>query len=139
MTDFAEGPRIRRRARRADRLVPGGEVDAEELAVLHAELVLLREENARLRGAQDQRHDLLHLLGRARALPATARGADALGDDAAQLLIDGLVVRESLLEICAEIERAMVAFTARLHALASPAVDAFYPNPTANGHDPDAR
>jgi hypothetical protein len=138
MTDFAEGPRIRRRARRADRLMAGGGIDAEELAVLHAELVLLREENARLRGAQDQRHDLLHLLGRARALPAAAaRDADALGDDAAQLLIDGLVIRESLLEICGEIERAMVAFTARLHALASPAVDAFYPNPAANGHEPD--
>ena len=141
MTDFADGPRIRRRVRRADRLMPGGAIDAEELAVLHAELVLLREENARLRGAQDRRHDLLHLLGRARALPAAAaRDADALGDDAAQLLIDGLVIRESLLEICGEIERAMVAFTARLHALASPAVDAFYPNPdpTAGGRDPDA-
>jgi hypothetical protein len=141
MTDFAEGPRIRRRARRADRPLPGGGADAEELAMLHAELVLLREENARLRGAQDQRHDLLHLLDRARALPATARGAEALGDDAAQLLIDGLVVRESLLEICAEIERAMVAFSARLHALASPAVDAFYPHPdqAAKGRDADAR
>jgi hypothetical protein len=142
VTDFAEGPRIRRRARRSDRVAPGSGADAEELAVLHAELVLLREENARLRGAQDQRHDLLHLLGRARALPAVAPDAEGLGDDAAQLLIDGLVIRESLLEICAEIERAMVAFTARLHALASPAVDAFYPNPNATpapgGHEPDA-
>ena len=35
------------------------------------------------------------------------------------MLIEGLVIRESLLEICQEIERAMVSFEARLKALES--------------------
>jgi len=113
--------------------------DAESLAALHAEVVLLREENARLRGAPDQRADLARLLGRARALPDDPADRSSLGDDAAQLLVDGLVIRESLFEICEEIELAMAAFAARLEALASPAVEqAITPLPsphgTANGH-----
>jgi hypothetical protein len=111
----------RRRPRTAatDALDPAG----EPFAALHAEVLLLREENARLRGAQHQRAELARLLGRARALPDTAADAATLGDDAAQMLIDGLVIRESLLELCEEIERAMVGFGARLEALASPAVE----------------
>jgi hypothetical protein len=35
------------------------------------------------------------------------------------MLVDGLVIRESLFEICQEIERLMLAFEARLDALAS--------------------
>ena len=37
------------------------------------------------------------------------------------MLVEGLVIRESLIEICHEIERAMVVFEARLDALASAA------------------
>jgi hypothetical protein len=113
----------------------------EPLAVLHAEVLLLREENARLRGAQHQRAELARLLGRARALPDTASDTagdtdtDTLGDEAAQMLIDGLVIRESLLELCEEIERAMVGFGARLEALASPAVEqVIAPLPRASGN-----
>jgi hypothetical protein len=107
----------------------------EPLAVLHAEVLLLREENARLRGAQHQRAELARLLGRARALPDTAADTDTLGDEAAQMLIDGLVIRESLLELCEEIERAMVGFGARLEALASPAVEqVIAPLPRASGN-----
>jgi hypothetical protein len=131
---------LTRRLRRP-RSRPPGETDqeaAEPLAVLHAELVLLREENARLRGAQHQREEIGRLLGRARALPSTAAAdRDGFGDDAEQLLIDGLVIRESLLEICEEIERSMVAFGARLAALAAPAADHAAPatsEPFSNGH-----
>jgi hypothetical protein len=43
------------------------------------------------------------------------------------------------LEICEEIERSMVSFEAKLHALASPAVDhTVVPARHANGHDPTA-
>ena len=126
-----------------------GDQDApgEPLATLHAEVLHLREENARLRGAQHQRAGLARLLGRARSLPATAIDRDPLDDDAAQLLIDGLVVRESLLEICEDIERSMVAFEAKLQALVPPAVEDAYPSLPApapvppshtNGHGPAA-
>ncbi len=95
----------------------------DSLGALHAEVVLLREENARLKAAQHQRSDIGRLLGRARALPSAGGDRDSLGDDTAQMLVDGLVVRESLLEICQEIERSMVAFEAKLNALASAAAD----------------
>jgi len=121
----------------------GGDPDREQFATLHAEVLLLREENARLRGAQDQRAELGRLLQRARSVP----DRDELGDDAAQLVIDGLVIRESLLEICEEVEIAMAGLAARLEALASPAVEqAIAPLPSphgngnrnGNGHEPVA-
>ena len=37
------------------------------------------------------------------------------------MLVEGLVIRESLIEICHEIERSMVVFEARLEALSSAA------------------
>jgi hypothetical protein len=111
-------PRTRKRFRRSRQ---SGDDEAagieESIAALHAEVVLLREENARLKAAQHRRADVSRLLGRARALPSAETDGQRLEDDAAQLLVDGLVVRESLLEICEEIERSMVAFSARLSAL----------------------
>jgi hypothetical protein len=120
-----ETPRPRRRFRR----VAGALEDDRRLAAgdpldsVHAELVLLREENARLKAAQHRRADVGRLLDRARSLPSATADSEGAGDDTAQLLFDGLVIRESLLEICREIERAMVAFEAKLDALATAAVD----------------
>jgi hypothetical protein len=121
----ADTPRGRRRFRRpAGMLEDDGRGDAgEPLASVHAELVLLREENARLKAAQHRRADISRLLDRARSLPAATADSGGASDDTAQLLFDGLVIRESLLEICREIERAMVAFEAKLDALATAAVD----------------
>jgi hypothetical protein len=139
VSEFAVS-RARLRLRRP-RAAPPRDEDAggEPLAALHAEVLLLREENARLRGAQHQRAELSGLLTRARSLPSTAIDRDTLGDDAAQLLIDGLVIRETLLEICEEVERSMVAFEAKLHALASPAAEPpMARTPHVNGHDPTA-
>ena len=120
-----ETPRPRRRFRRdAGALEDDGRTaDGEPLASIHAELVLLREENARLKAAQHRRADISRLLDRARSLPAATADSGGASDDTAQLLFDGLVIRESLLEICREIERAMVAFEAKLDALATAAVD----------------
>ena len=120
-----ETPRPRRRFRRdAGALDDDGRVAAgEPLDSVYAELVLLREENARLKAAQHRRADVSRLLDRARSLPTAAADRDGASDDTAQLLFDGLVIRESLLEICREIERAMVAFEAKLDALATAAVD----------------
>jgi len=118
-------PRPRRRFRRvAGTLEDDGRPGAgDPLDSVHAELVLLREENARLKAAQHRRADVGRLLDRARSLPAATADSGRAGDDTAQLLFDGLVIRESLLEICREIERAMVAFEAKLDALATAAVD----------------
>ena len=120
-----ETPRSRRRFRRDAATLEddGRTADGEPLASIHAELVLLREENARLKAAQHRRADISRLLDRARSLPAATADSGGASDDTAQLLFDGLVIRESLLEICREIERAMVAFEAKLDALATAAVD----------------
>ncbi len=84
---------------------------------MRAELVLLREENARLKAAQHQRADVSRLIGRARSLAAAEPDRDSISDDVEQLLVEGLLIRESLLEICQEIERSMVAFEGKLNAL----------------------
>jgi hypothetical protein len=103
--------------RGADR--PGAAAeDAESFAAVRAELLLLREENARLKAAQHQRPDVSRLIGRARALAAAELDRDSVSDDVEQLLVEGLLIRESLLEICREVERTMVAFEGKLHALA---------------------
>jgi hypothetical protein len=128
------GPR--RRFRRAR--PPGGDDgEGEPIASLRAEILLLREENSRLKAAQHQRADVSGLLDRARALSSPDADAqrDTLGDETAQLLVDGLVIRESLLEICHEIERSMVAFEAKLNALASAAVDRAHTHIGENGRD----
>jgi len=118
-------PRGRRRFRRvAGTLEDDGRPGAgDPLDSVHAELVLLREENARLKAAQHRRADVGRLLDRARSLPAATADSGGASDDTAQLLFEGLVIRESLLEICREIERAMVAFEAKLDALGTAAVD----------------
>ena len=114
----------RRRFRRG-RSVLADDDAGEAIATLRAELLLLREENSRLKAAQHQPADVGRLLDRARSLSSPDADADrrTRDDETAQLLVDGLVIRESLLEICQEIERSMVAFEAKLNAL-------------ANGHDP---
>ena len=49
------------------------EVAGESLGALRAELVLLREENARLKAAPHQAPDIAQLLGRARSAHGAAR------------------------------------------------------------------
>ena len=89
----------------------------DSLAELHSELVLLREENARLKAAEHEGPDIDGLLARARSLSA-ARDDDAgVADETTRVLVEGLVIRESLLEICRQIERVMISFEARLRAL----------------------
>src|SRR4051794_17524792 len=108
----------RRRFRRRSDQVPEALGDTDAAAV-HAELLLLREENARLKAAQHQRADVSRLIGRARSLTNAELDHDSLSDDVEQMLVEGLLIRESLLEICQEIERSMVAFEGKLNALAA--------------------
>jgi hypothetical protein len=114
-TETAEEPR-RRFRRRSDRAVDPA-AESERFAAALAELLLLREENARLKAAQHQRADVSRLIGRARSLAAAEPDRDSVSDDVEQLLVEGLLIRESLLEICQEVERSMVAFEGKLNAL----------------------
>jgi hypothetical protein len=107
------------RRRRFER--PAAGTGPDPRAALEAEVVLLREENARLKAARHQHHNVGDLLERARSLRAEEIDRGNLADETAQMLVEGLVIRESLIEICHEIERAMVVFEARLDALASAA------------------
>jgi hypothetical protein len=95
----------------------------DPLESLEAELVLLREENARLKASQSQRPELERLLGRARSLPAPEQRRDGVADEAAQMVVEALVIRESLVEICQQIERSMVVFEAKLDALQAATAD----------------
>jgi len=91
----------------------------DPLAALHAELTLLREDNARLQTEQYRRPNLGTVLEQARALADTGtHGADA-ADEAAQMLADGLVVRESLLKVCREMAQSMASLEANLLTIAS--------------------
>jgi hypothetical protein len=90
---------------------------SESLSSLRAELLILREENARLKAAQHQGPGVGRLLERARSLPKMAVDGENIADETAQMLVESLVIRESLLEICQEIERSMVALAGRLSAL----------------------
>jgi hypothetical protein len=108
----------RRRFERPSAASPGA---ADSRAALEAEVVLLREENARLKAAKHQRHNVGDLLERTRSLRTEELDRGNLADETAQMLVEGLVIRESLIEICHEIERSMVIFEARLDALASAA------------------
>lgn len=93
---------------------------AESLAALEAELVLLREENARLKIASHRESpDVTALLNRTRAVRSATVDHDSASDEVTQLLVEALVIRESLMEICEELERSMVAFQAKLGALAA--------------------
>ena len=135
MSDDAAPPPRRRFQRRAQ--APGTE---RSRAALEAEVVLLREENARLKAAQEQRHSVGTMLERTRSLTNRELEPGNLSDETAQMLVEGLVLRESLIEICQEIERSMVIFEARLDALAT-AADQLVPlrgakdEPDAGGGD----
>lgn len=92
---------------------------SDPLAALHTELTLLREENARLQTEQYRRPNLGTVLEQARALADTGtHGADA-ADEAAQMLADGLVVRESLLKVCREMAESMASLEANLLTIAN--------------------
>jgi hypothetical protein len=129
------------RRRRFERPPSGSPGAADSRAALEAEVVLLREENARLKAARHQRHNVGDLLERTRSLRNEELDRGNLADETAQMLVEGLVIRESLIEICHEIERSMVTFGARLDALAS-AADQLVPlrakaedSPEAGGGD----
>ena len=97
---------------RAVRGPEGGAAQSLEDAL--AELVLLREENARLTAAAHEPPNLGRVVARVRSLAGGRIDHDEDGDEVAQMLVDGVVLRESLLEVCRELERSIGAIRASL-------------------------
>lgn len=87
--------------------------ESAALKALHAEVVLLREENARLKAAEHELPGLSSLLRQVGALPGMEL-TEEVTDDAAHLLTETLVLRESLLEACRDIRRSLEAVEDRL-------------------------
>jgi len=115
----ARAGRRRFRRRRHDQHGPTG---ADPIDEALAELVLLREENARLKAARHQVPSFGHVVGQMRAMPDIDHRAEDAADEAAEMLAEVVVLRDSLLEVCAELERAMATVRARLHSLGTDAV-----------------
>jgi hypothetical protein len=109
------GPRRRFRRRRHSH----DEAATQSVPEMLAELVLLREENARLKAAEHEPPSFGRLLSRARSLPAAQVPNEEFADEAAQVLVEVVVLRESLLEVCQELERSMAAVRARLVSIAA--------------------
>jgi hypothetical protein len=114
-------PNRRRRFRRsrAAGVRDGATVEALQEAL--AELVLLREENARLSAAAHQPPSLGRVVSQVRSLAMDQDGSDDCADEAAQMIVEGVVLRESLLEVCRELERSMATLKARLSAMGTEA------------------
>lgn len=112
--------RFRRRLERfkglADEQDFSGSLDDE--SELKLQLMLLREENARLKAARHQPADAGTVIDRARRLAATSEEGERL-DDAWTLLGECLVIREGLDQVCAEIQLAIDGVRDRLAALAT--------------------
>ena len=101
-------------------IAPGSLDDESELRL---QVMLLREENARLKTARHQPTGVGSTLERVRMLNAQASPADA-ADDAWALLTDCLVIREGLQQVCVEMQEAITAIQHRLDALAMSFEDA---------------
>jgi hypothetical protein len=107
-------PAARRLRFRRRRATHGGAAAGDPMEEMHAELVLLREENARLKAARHQLPSFGHVVGRIRSLPTGDEDAEDAGDEAAEMLAEVSVMRASLLEVCEELTRAMDLVRARL-------------------------
>ena len=86
-----------------------------ELAVL-----LLREENARLKAERHRPPDVGMMIDHLRQI-ADQRGEDELADDVWSLLSECMVIREELSQACVEIKAAMTAVQEHLARLATAA------------------
>ena len=88
-------------------------------SALRAELMVLREENARLKAGQHQGPSVGRLLEQVRALSSTGPAPDDVADETTQMLVETMVLRESLIGVCQEVERSMLAVGGRLSAMST--------------------
>jgi hypothetical protein len=115
----AESTSVRQQRFRRTRYPKASGTDAtkEATSALLAEVMLLREENAWLKAAQHQTPGIGEAIERVRALPGERTGADDREDEATQVLAEAYVLRESLIELCDEMQRAIVTVRTRLGEL----------------------
>jgi hypothetical protein len=104
-----------------DRLRGEFDANADERVVdededLKVQLMLLREENARLKMANRRDSDIGTLIGQLRHLGSTA-GETEIGDEVWSLLTELLVIREGLERACIEIEASILTVHERLRLL----------------------
>jgi hypothetical protein len=127
--------RIRVNVLRA-RLRPSGAASPVEqrLEELEAELVLLREDNARLAAEQARPANPGRIVEQLRAVSAVPTSREVEADDAWEQMTEALVTRELLLGVCVELERLGARLRERLesgHSVPEPAV--FQLGPAGNG------
>jgi glutamine synthetase adenylyltransferase len=85
------------------------------MSELETELALLREENAQLKVERHRPADVGHVIERMRSLRPHALPGESSGSaEVAQ----AIVVRDGLMDACAEVQQAMQGIRARLSALA---------------------
>ena len=110
--------RFRRRLERfrglGDAEIAPGSLDDE--SELRLQVMLLREENARLKAARHEPAGAGSAIDRIRLLNSEASGA-ATADDAWGLLTDCLVIREGLEQVCVEMQQAISVIQERLSGL----------------------
>jgi hypothetical protein len=117
--DRLRGARSRFRPRRVDE-DPPEDAAAGSRDELLSEVLLLREENARLKAGAHEVPSIGRLLAQARALSTTQAMHEDLGDEAAQMMLEGLVLRESILAVCHELERSLAVVKVRLAEVGDP-------------------
>jgi hypothetical protein len=93
-------------------------IDAGYLESVQAELVLLREENARLRFERAQQPDVDSMIERLKALSAAQAFDEDHRDAAWHLVSEALVMREVLIDVCKEIGQTTITLQTRLSELA---------------------
>jgi len=96
----------------------GGDDAPNEVSDLKLEVMLLREENARLKAQSHRPSDVDTLVEHMRRLGAEKGDAEIV-DEAWTLLSECLVIREGLEQACAEIQGAIGAVQGRLRNLAA--------------------
>ena len=111
--------RFRRRIEqfRGDADAFGGDDARDEQSELNLELMLLREENARLKAERHRPSDVDTLIDQMRRL-GDEKGDAEMVDEAWTLLTECLVIREGLERACVEIQATMGAVRDRLDRLA---------------------
>jgi hypothetical protein len=116
-----ERPRTERRLRGFERLRSASDASAEGASHnkdedLELTLLLLREENARLKAERHRPPDVGGMIEQLRRLAAD-QGEEGTPDDAWSLLTECLLIREELDQACIEIKAAIEAVHTRLRRL----------------------
>jgi hypothetical protein len=108
--------------------------DAGYLESIQTELVLLREENARLRFQRAQPPDADSMIERLKALSVAQSPSEDHRDEAWHLVSEALVMREVLIDVCKEIGQTMITLQTRLSELGVDLPDRMTPSAGLDRH-----